>query len=745
MLCVCDDTIYVGSRTEGISGGWYYSGEESDIDAILPFFEEYDVHDAQFYLDEGIEKPNINENPWIYFTGYYTLLCSRKTFFAFYDEKFPGYMNIYCLPNTSFSSSKEPARADHVYIENKSFQNLVRKTDAQDLNITTETTNQFQTNGPAVTERCFSSSFLFSKYESLVSDNIPCLYFDYWPPCAYDWTIRFKPNGWPKDEIINQIVSQKCMLAPVGHHDSSNKDVQFRLSVTGENLLFKHLNQVQVYCYILLKIILKDKLRPILTSDNKDILSSYCMKNVVFWCVERESVDWTVSNLVRCLQLCVGKLIFYLQEHCLPHYIIKGRNLLNSILKSDNSKLLQTVLLHLNQNVSDILQLKSFEMVRLKSRGFQPELLASLIERSVIYNFWSAKIVRLFHDFSTFEFFWLHYDRQPSLKSIDKYEDILCEIESYECKTIFKKDYSMMIKSIIGLLSYSLYRRNSAYKETFETKGMLLIEGTKTSRPCILLRLATFYLMEQQFNCVLKICVDVIRKEIKITPPKQIWNQIYKSNGKLCILLLQLELGQKRLLKEAILAASYSLPLASIYRQFLSSDANYILDEFENGMLVNPYFKVTYMTAELWAVPDVLQLELLSVPNRLKKFNADKFPCPKYDQVPCLRIHPLLNCYLLMYLSYDGLGKKTQRNDVLNKINSLRADEIAVENNQVLFYNILVYCNSKTGHECDKKRAAKYVVRSLKKFPSRCNAAFGYLKDIVQQSLTLIRTWKANA
>ncbi|CAG2222090.1 unnamed protein product [Mytilus edulis] len=38
-LCVSADTIYVGSRTEGISGGLYYSGEESDIDAILPFFE----------------------------------------------------------------------------------------------------------------------------------------------------------------------------------------------------------------------------------------------------------------------------------------------------------------------------------------------------------------------------------------------------------------------------------------------------------------------------------------------------------------------------------------------------------------------------------------------------------------------------------------------------------------------------------------------------------------------------------
>ncbi|XP_063397516.1 uncharacterized protein LOC134681806 [Mytilus trossulus] len=115
MLCVSADTIYVGSRTEGISGGLYYSGEESDIDAILPFFEEYDVNDGQSYLDEGIEKPDINEDPWIYITAYHTLLCSRQTLFAFYDEEFPGYMKIYCLPNTHFSSRKVPARAEHVY------------------------------------------------------------------------------------------------------------------------------------------------------------------------------------------------------------------------------------------------------------------------------------------------------------------------------------------------------------------------------------------------------------------------------------------------------------------------------------------------------------------------------------------------------------------------------------------------------------------------------------------------------
>ncbi|CAG2211388.1 unnamed protein product [Mytilus edulis] len=711
------DTIYVGSITEGINGGLYYSGEESDIDAILPFFEEIYVNDGQLCLDKGLPKPEVCPDKWWYMVYSSSLIFRRISLFAFHDEDFPGYMKIYCTPDIPFSCDKIPLTKRNGYLENKSFHNLVRKTDAQDLNITTETTNQFESN------------------ESLTSDNVPCLEFNEWPPCATIWISRHKPNGWPTDEIIQKVVLKTCLLAPVGHRDSSDKDIQFRLSMRGENILFAHLNEVQLHCYILLKIILKDYLRPLLSTDNKDILSSYCMKNVIFWCAEGETVDWKVSNLVCCLKVCIRKLMFYLQENCLPHYIVEGRNLFNSKLKPDISKIVQNALLRLNENIMAVLYLKSFQMVRFETDDFRPELLDSLIERSIIHQCWHDKIRRLFHDFTTIEFFWLNYDRHASLESIYIYGEVLSEIENYEGVTVFQNDYSLMIKSIIGLLSYSFYRRNCDNEHMMNKAMEHLFETFESSRPCILLRLATFCLIEEEFEFVLCMCSDIIRKEIKLITPKQIWNQTIRSGCKLDVVLRSKELNQLCQLKEAILAESYSQQVPNI----LTPEDNDIVEEFKNGMFVDPYFKVTYMTAELWAVPDVIQLELLSVPERLKKFNADRYPCPKYDQVPCIRIHPLLNCYLLMFLSYDALGKKTERNEILAKINYLKADDIVVENNQVLFYNILVYCNSKAGYN---KRAAKYLVRSLKIFPSRYNAAFGYLKDIVLQSLTLIRTWQ---
>ncbi|VDI15952.1 Hypothetical predicted protein [Mytilus galloprovincialis] len=155
-------------------------------------------------------------------------------------------------------------------------------------------------------------------------------------------------------------------------------------------------------------------------------------------------------------------------------------------------------------------------------------------------------------------------------------------------------------------------------------------------------------------------------------------------------------------------------------------------------MFVQPHFKVTYTTAEMWTVPDVLQYELLSVPEKLKTFYDGKYPCQKYDDVPSIRIHPLLNCYLLQYLCYEALGKTKLCHEVLTKLNNLTGKEATVDENCVLFYNVVAYCNKKSGRY---RKATKYILRSLKTKPSRRNAAFGYLKSIINQSLTLVREW----
>ncbi|CAG2219293.1 unnamed protein product [Mytilus edulis] len=377
----------------------------------------------------------------------------------------------------------------------------------------------------------------------------------------------------------------------------------------------------------------------------------------------------------------------------------------------------------------DILYLKSFERLKEASRNFCLDLLENFTEKSVILQCWSDKVIKLYHEFTTFPFVWLKYDRYPSLESIQSYKDILNEIDNYKGFTVFGSQYTVIINSIIGMLSYSLYRKIPQQIKILDKAIKFLSLTKKSPRSCILLRLATFFFMERKFESAIEICAEIPRKIIYVTPSKRLWDTVDRSRIHMHNLLLSIEIKPLRKLKEAILAACYSKDI----QNGLPSEYNYILNEFQNGMFVQSHFKVTYMTAEMWAVPDVLQYELLSVP---EKFYEHRFSCPQYDEIPSIHMHPLLNCYLLQYLCYEALGKTKLCYEVLTKLNNLTAKEATVDENCVLFYNVVAFCNKKSGYY---RKATKYILRSLKTKPSRRNAAFGYLKSIINQSLTLIR------
>jgi hypothetical protein len=58
--------------------------------------------------------------------------------------------------------------------------------------------------------------------------------------------------------MVDHITSLGCDVAPVGHHDSRDNDIQWRIYFPGERSLLLDLNDVQILCYALIKIILKE-------------------------------------------------------------------------------------------------------------------------------------------------------------------------------------------------------------------------------------------------------------------------------------------------------------------------------------------------------------------------------------------------------------------------------------------------------------------------------------------------------
>ena len=67
---------------------------------------------------------------------------------------------------------------------------------------------------------------------------VECIHYDIWPNSANSFITRRKPSNWPSNSMLENIKSQWCDVALVGHHDSKNNDIQLRISFSREqNLL----------------------------------------------------------------------------------------------------------------------------------------------------------------------------------------------------------------------------------------------------------------------------------------------------------------------------------------------------------------------------------------------------------------------------------------------------------------------------------------------------------------------------
>jgi hypothetical protein len=92
------------------------------------------------------------------------------------------------------------------------------------------------------------------------TDVVYCIKYDTWPDCARSFITRRRPIDWPSNSLLQNIQSQGCDVVPTGHHDSQNNGIQWRISFPGERSLLSDLTDVQVLCYILIKIIVRESL-----------------------------------------------------------------------------------------------------------------------------------------------------------------------------------------------------------------------------------------------------------------------------------------------------------------------------------------------------------------------------------------------------------------------------------------------------------------------------------------------------
>ncbi|KAH3734216.1 hypothetical protein DPMN_040655 [Dreissena polymorpha] len=143
------------------------------------------------------------------------------------------------------------------------------------------------------------------------------------PSILQRWAQR--PRLWPPAEVVKKVVSLGSVVTAVGFKGSKNNEFEWRICFNmGETELVHNLNITQAKVYVILKMIVKEVLKP----NNKEI-TTFVMKNIILWQAERNSPSlFQEKKLIYWLHDALGKLLTAISSTQLSYYMIPERNLM---------------------------------------------------------------------------------------------------------------------------------------------------------------------------------------------------------------------------------------------------------------------------------------------------------------------------------------------------------------------------------------------------------------------------------
>ena len=141
--------------------------------------------------------------------------------------------------------------------------------------------------------------------------------------------------------------------------------MEWRISFSiAERHLAWSFNHTQVQMYAVLKLILKEFIKPNCSATNY-VLCSYFIKTFLFWKFEEtEKSFWQIENFRDCLRYLLGEFHKVLQCGILRHYFIPSFNLLEVKMTRDaQNELLQLYDLAIQYDIRIFYQCKTLQNV----------------------------------------------------------------------------------------------------------------------------------------------------------------------------------------------------------------------------------------------------------------------------------------------------------------------------------------------------------------------------------------------
>lgn len=178
-------------------------------------------------------------------------------------------------------------------------------------------------------------------------DYVSSLHCKTWITPVVQWITR-PNNSWPNSKTKQSIIEHGVLFVPIGVKGSPNEDLEWRISFSvGEKLLINTFTYIQLSCYTLLKIILKDLIS--IYSECKNLLCSYFLKTIIFWISEEQPQSiWKPENLISCFMRCLRRLIYCVKYSLCVHYFIPENNMFENRIEGRARELLLEKLYTLN-------------------------------------------------------------------------------------------------------------------------------------------------------------------------------------------------------------------------------------------------------------------------------------------------------------------------------------------------------------------------------------------------------------
>ena len=197
------------------------------------------------------------------------------------------------------------------------------------------------------------------------TDYVPSIHCQFWPDIASEWVKRTRQYGWPTTGDIKSIVDFGCHVVAIGYPHSEMKLMEWRLSFSiAERTLVWSFNHVQMQCYAVMKIILKEYIKENCSKEHQ-ILCSYFIKTFLFWKFETTELKfWQKENFGECIRYLIFEFYQCLLKGELRHYFIPEFNLLSvKINPHAQSELLQVYDKIIQRDIGIMQECKSLETV----------------------------------------------------------------------------------------------------------------------------------------------------------------------------------------------------------------------------------------------------------------------------------------------------------------------------------------------------------------------------------------------